>query len=146
MKFQDFSLFIIGNKRMGQARSAPDVRLCGDASIKSMLVEPERQLQWIPQRVIETKTVDSLPTSSWEVKVPFTVRFRGPDDLCAILGTIRYNQAFDRSAIKVKDNTFDSLRSLRLFDDYQLSYCLCREHERQACNCNDYQAAHCSNY
>lgn len=72
--------------------------------------------------MIETKTVHSFSMLSREVEVSFTVGFCGPEHLDAILGTIRYNHVFDGSPIEVKNNTFDSLRRLGLFNDYELSY------------------------
>jgi len=87
-------------------------------------------LQWIPQSVIEAKTIDSLPALRGEVEIPFTVRFRGTENRHAILGTIRYAHVWDWSTGRVKDNAFDSLSKLRLLDNYEFSNRLCRSDEQ----------------
>ena len=69
-------------------------------------------MQWIPQRVIEAKTIDRLPAFRGNVKISSTVRSRGTH---AILGPIRYVHVWDWSAGRVKDDAFESLSKLRLF-------------------------------
>ena len=86
--------------------------------------------------MIEAKTIDSLPALRGEVEIPFTVRFRGTENRHAILGTIRYAHVWDWGTGRVKDNAFDSLSKLRLFDDYEFSNRLCRNDEQCARECD----------
>lgn len=107
-----------------------------------MLVELERKLQWIEQGVIEAETIGSLPTLRGEVEMPFTVRFRGTEHRDAILGTIRYGHVWDWSTGGVKDNAFDSLSELGLFDNYEFSNRLCRSDEECARERDYYHPTH----
>ena len=71
--------------------------------------------------MIEAETIGGLPTLRGEVEMPFAVRFRGTEDRYAILGTIRYGRVWDWGTGQVKDNSFDSLCKLGLFDNYEFS-------------------------
>lgn len=99
-------------------------------------------MQWIPQRVIEAKTIDSLSAFRGEVEISFTVRFRGTENRHAILGTIRDAHVWDGSPGRVKDNAFESLSKLRLFDNYELSNRLCRGDEQCAHERDYYHLTH----
>jgi hypothetical protein len=112
--------------------STPDVRPYRYASLRSVLVEFERQLQRIPQGVIESKKIDSFPTLGRQMEMSFTVCSGGSQHCDAILGTIGYGHIWDGSTRRVKDNAFDSLRKLRLFDDYEFSNCLGGTDEERA--------------
>jgi hypothetical protein len=99
-------------------------------------------LQGIPQGVIEAETIDSLPTLRREVEMSFTVRFPGTEHRDAILGTIRYGHVWDWSTGRVKDNAFDSLSKLGLFDNYEFSNRLCRSDEECARERDYYHPTH----
>jgi hypothetical protein len=99
-------------------------------------------LQWIPQRVIEAKTIDRLPAFRGEVKISSTVRSRGTENRHAILGAIRYAHVWDWSAGRVKDDAFESLSKLRLFDNYEFSNSLCRSDEQCARERDCYHLTH----
>jgi len=99
-------------------------------------------LQWIPQRVIEAKTIESLPALRGEVEIPFTVSFRGTENRHAILGTIRYAHVWDWSTGLVKDSAFDSLSKLRLLDNHEFSNRLCRSDEQYARERDYYHPTH----
>jgi hypothetical protein len=64
--------------------------------------------------------------------MPLTVGLRGTENRHAILGTIRYAHVWDWSTGRVKDNAFDSLSKLRLFDNYEFSNRLCRSDVQRA--------------
>jgi hypothetical protein len=99
-------------------------------------------LQGIPQGVIEAETIDSLPTLRGEVEMSFTVRFRSTKHRDTILGTIRYGHVWDWSTGRVKNNAFDSLSKLGLFDNYELSNRLCRSDEECARERDYYHPTH----
>jgi hypothetical protein len=62
----------------------------------------------------------------------FTVRFRGAEHRDAILCAIRYSHVWDWTTGRVKDNAFDFLSKLGLFDNYEFSNRLCRSDEECA--------------
>jgi hypothetical protein len=99
-------------------------------------------LQGVPQGVIEAETIDSFPTPREEVKMPFTVRFRGTQHRDAILATIRYGHVWNWRPGRVKDNAFDSLSKLRLFDNHEFSNRLCRSDEECARERDYYYPTH----
>jgi hypothetical protein len=99
-------------------------------------------LQWIKQVVIEAETIGSLPTLRGKVEMPVTVRFRGAEHLDTILGTIRYGLVWDWSTGRVKDNAFDSLSKLGLFDNYEYSNRPCRSDEECARERDHYHPMH----
>jgi len=70
--------------------------------------------------VIETETVNTLSTLFTEVETPVDVRFSGAKHGGAILGPICYGHVWDWSSGRVKDNTFEFLSGLGLFDNYEL--------------------------
>ncbi len=82
--------------------------------------------------MIETETVDSLPTLRGKVKVPFAVRLGRTEHSDAILGTICHGHVWNRSIVWVKDDTLDALGKLGLFNDYKFSNCLCRCDKKRA--------------
>ena len=112
--------------------SAANLRLRSNASLRSTIVELQRELERIPQRMVEAKAVDRLSTLLGKVKVPFVVCFRGTEHSDAILGTIRHNHVCDWGAARIEDNAFDPPSKLGLFDSYELSNCSCRSHEEYA--------------
>ena len=71
-----------------------------------------------------------------------TVRFCGTEHRDAILGTIRYGHVWDWSTRRVKDNAFDFLSKLGLFDNYEFSNRLCRSDEECARERDCYHPTH----
>jgi hypothetical protein len=107
-----------------------------------VLVELDRELQWVKEWVVEAETIGSLPTLRGEVEMPFTVRFRGAEHLDAIPGTVRYGHVWDWSTGRVKDNAFNSLSKLGLFDNYEFSNRPCRSDEHRARERDYYHPTH----
>lgn len=93
-----------------------------------MLVQLQRQLQGIPQEVIETETIDRFPALRGEVEMSFTVRFGTTEYHDAILGAVRYGHVWDWSTGRVKDNAFDPLGKLGLLDNHEFPNCSCGSH------------------
>jgi len=74
--------------------------------------------------------------------MPFAVRLRGTEHRDAILGAIRYCHVRDWSTGRVKDNAFDSLSKLGLFDNYEFSNRLCRSDKECARERDYYHPTH----
>jgi len=72
----------------------------------------------------------------------FTIRFRGTEHRDAILSSVRYVHVWDWSTGRVKDNAFDALSKLGLFDDYEFSNRLCRSDDECAVERDYYQPTH----
>jgi len=81
--------------------------------------------------VVETESIGSLAVLRGEAEMALAVRFRGTEHSVAILGTVRHNHFLNWVAIRVKDNSFDSLSKLGLFNNYELSNCFRRSHEER---------------
>ena len=84
--------------------------------------------------MIEPETVHNLSALRSKPEMPVTVRFRGAKHRATILGTVRYDHAWDRLTRRIEDSAFDSLGKLRLFNNYKLSNRFCRSDEYRTRN------------
>jgi hypothetical protein len=82
--------------------------------------------------MIESETIECLPSLRDEMEMPFAIRFRGTNHGLAIVGTIRYGHVWDGVPSRITDKAFDSLRRLGLVDNYEFSDRLCRTDEECA--------------
>jgi len=75
--------------------------------------------------VIETQTVDCLPTLGGKVEMASLISFREAKHCGAVLRSICYSHVRDRRAVEIKHNTLDFLSKLWVLDDDELSNCHC---------------------
>ena len=94
--------------------------------------------------MIETEAVDGLPALGGKVEATFTIGFGRAEHCNAILGTVCYRHVWDWSARRIKDNAFDSLSNLRLFDNYKFSNSPCGCDEGRAYKPDGYRPKHTS--
>lgn len=94
--------------------------------------------------MIETKTVDRLPTLGRKVEMPSPVCFRRAKHRATILGAICDGHVWDWSAARIKHNTFDFLSKLRLVDDNEFPDGQRRKDEEGTHKRDGHHAIHCS--